>query len=205
MDLLIESRRRRVYHVAGGVQAPASYLVVDPNIGGILVNAPAFSAGLLAKLQERAALRYIFLPSHLGARDLDAWRAATGAEALAHGAERGLISGTIDVALAAGSKLSRTIDFLALPGRTPGTCAMRLRHRPAVVLFGPALSPGPSGWPTLVPAADDHSWENRVIGALGLRGLRYDYALTDRFEPGRTRLGPGADRAVASELAAALA
>jgi len=63
-----------------------------------------------------------------------------------------------------------------------------------------SCKPGDDGWPALIAHADDYSAENRLIGALGLRDQRFEYAFTDVFEPGRTRFGPGAAAAVGERL-----
>lgn len=188
---------RTIYRVPA--PPPTVYFLVDRDVGGVLVNTPPFDAALADVLVALAPVTYLFLPSRYGARDLDHWRARTGGRALAFGPEAEAI-GTVDIPLDRKSKLTRTIDFLPMSGRTSGSCAMRLRNKPGIVFFGPTLEPGPDGWPALVPHADDASYENRLIGALGLRDLRYEYAFTDVFEPGRTRFGPGADAAVREGL-----
>jgi len=96
--------------------------------------------------------------------------------------------------------LSRTVDFLPLAGRTAHTCALRSRAKPAMFFFGPALARAASGWRGLKPLADDHSYENRSLGAVGLRRLKYEYAFTDDFDPIKSRYGPGAGRAIGLEL-----
>lgn len=198
---LLELRERSIHYVRG--TRPAVYFIADRDAGGVLVNAPAFDARLLAALQALAPLAYLFLPSRRGARDLERWRAASGAESLASEAEAPAIAGTVDLPLGRGRKLTRTIDFLTLSGVTEGSCALRIRNDGGVVFFGPCLEPGADGWPTLLPHADDHSAENRLFGVLGLQDLRYAYAFTDVFEPG-TRYGPGADAAVRARLRALL-
>ena len=62
--------------------------------------------------------------------------------------------------------------------------------------FGPALQRGPEGWPAIIAGADDHSFENRLLGAIGLRWLRHDYAVTDDFALPESRWGPGASVAI---------
>lgn len=56
----------------------------------------------------------------------------------------------------------------------------------------------------LVAHADDYSLENRLIGALGLRELRFEFAFCDNCVHGRSRFGPGAAEAVQKNLAAEL-
>ncbi|QKT04981.1 hypothetical protein HUS23_05275 [Ectothiorhodospiraceae bacterium 2226] len=195
---------REIYLVAGGVDEPACYLVQDKEAGGILINTPAFDEALLAAIQAAGGARFVFLPSRLGVRDLDRWRAALEAEAMAYEPEVEAIAGSIDITLDNKSKLTRTIDFLPMSGRTRGSCALRLKNLPGVVFFGPILEPGPDGWPTLVQHADDHSFESRMFGALGLQDVTFDYAFTDDFVPGATRFGPGAAAAVNAAVHAAL-
>jgi hypothetical protein len=156
------------------------------------------------RTSPHCSLRSVFLPSARGARDLDAWHAASGAETLATEAETAAVSGTIDLALYAGRKLSRTIDFLPMSGVTAGSCALRIKTNGGVLFFGPILEPGADGWPTLVAHADDASPENRLIGALGLQDVAFEYAFTDVFEEGRSRYGPGAGDAVKGNLRRAL-
>lgn len=196
--LLVALRDRDLFHIADS--RPAAYYIADREIGGVLVNAPPFEAALLAALNTHAPLRYIFLPSARGARDLDTWRAASGAETLATESEATAIPGAIDLMLYAGRKLSRTIDFLPMSGVTAGSCALRIKTSGGVLFFGPILEPGADGWPALVAHADDASPENRLIGALGLQDIAFEYAFTDVFEEGRTRCGPGAGDAVKKGL-----
>lgn len=198
LDKLLGLRERTVYHVAG--TRPAAYYIADREAGGVLVNAPPFTAPLLAALRAIAPPAYIFLPSRRGACDLERWRASTGLETIAFEVEAAHIAGTIDLAVGGGRKLTRTIDFLPMSGVTEGSCALRIKNDGGVIFFGPILEPGPDGWPTLVPHADDCSTENRLIGALGLQDQRFEYALTDVYEPGRTRCGPGAGAAVNGRL-----
>jgi hypothetical protein len=196
--LVVALRDRDLFHIADS--RPAAYYIADREIGGVLVNAPPFEPALLDALAARAELRYIFLPSARGAQDLDAWRAASGAESLATEAETATISGTVDLVLYAGRKLSRTIDFLPMSGVTAGSCALRIKTNGGVLFCGPILEPGTDGWPALVAHTDDASPENRLIGALGLQDIAFEYVFTDVFEEGRTRYGPGAGHAVKKGL-----
>lgn len=204
MQAVLQVPGRHIYRVPTPAGVPAVYYIVDHEVGGILVNTPDYDAALHAQLEALGALKYIFLPSRLGARTLDAWRAASGAEALAYEVECSAIAGTVDIPLNNKAKLTRTIDFLPMSGRTEGSCALRLKNKPGVVFFGPILAPGEQGWPTLVENADDHSYESRLFGALGLQDVKYEYAFTDCFEPDRTRFGPGAGEAIRQEIDRAL-
>ncbi|MFO8151631.1 hypothetical protein [Thioalkalivibrio sp.] len=199
---LLELRDRRIYRV--GDHEPTVWLIDDRELGGVLVNAPPFSEATAAAIREVTALAYLFLPSRRGARDLDAWRGA-GVEVLAFEAEAPAIraaGGTVDIAFNRKQRLSRTIDFLPMAGVTEGSCALRLKNLPGVVFFGPILAPGPDGWPTLIPNADDHSWEARLFGALGVKDLKFAYAFCDRFEPGTTLYGPDADAKIKARIEA---
>lgn len=207
MQELLSLPGRRIYLVPTEADLPAVYYLVDRELDGVLINTPPFAAERLTALQGLAPLRYIFLPSRFGAHDLDAWREASGAEALAYEAEVGAIAGHIDLPVNTQTKFTRTIDFLPMSGRTEGSCALRLKNKPGVVFFGPILSPshapGADGWPSLEPMDDDHSYESRLFGALGLQDIKYEYAFTDRFEPDG-HFGPGADQAIGRAIELAL-
>ncbi|MEJ2060227.1 MAG: hypothetical protein P8Y64_07035 [Gammaproteobacteria bacterium] len=199
---LLELRDRSVYHVTG--TEPAVYYLVDQDAEGVLINTPAFDAALLDELQAIAPLKFIYLPSRHGAHELDRWREASGAETLAFQAEAPAIEGSIDIAFDTKRKFTRTIDFLPMAGVTEGACALRCRNKPGLIFFGPILAPGEDGWPTLIFSEDDHSFESRLFGALGLQDLKFDYAFTDVFVPGVTRFGPGADAAIKEAIEQAL-
>lgn len=198
MQELVAGKGRTVYHVAGGERAPAVYLIRDREAGGILVNTPPFDADLAVELAA-AGVDFLFLPSALGAADLDRWREALGAEALAGQDEVARIPGEVDRPLDGTIRLSRNIRFYAMSGRTPGTTALYFKHWPSMLFLGPVLEPGEDGWPTLAAHDDDWSWENRVMGALGLQDLRFEYVLTDRLDAA-TRIGPGAAEGVRAAL-----
>lgn len=195
---LLELFDRSVYYLEG--TRPAVFLLADREGGGVLINSPPFSAPALRSIRAVAPLKFLFFPSRLGARDVDTWREASGARSIAHPLEAGGISGAVDLVLEPDHRFSRTIEFLLMSGRTPGACALRCRNRPGIVFFGPILDPGSDGWPTLAPHGDDHSFENRVIGALALKDLRFDYGFCDGFEPGKSRFGPGADAAIRERI-----
>lgn len=196
MDVLLTLNDRVIYLVSQG--PPAVFYIADDKAGGILVNAPPFSQGVCDQLHQKAPLRYLFLPSRFGVRDLEAWKTA-GAKVLAFQEEATSIAG-IDQGVDGHDKLTRTIDFLPMAGRTRGTCGLRLRNLPGVLFLGPALMPGPSGWPELVSLPDDFSYETRLMGVFGLRDLSFEYLFTDVFVPGLTFFGPGAAAAVRAHL-----
>ncbi|MGM0476659.1 MAG: hypothetical protein ACQERR_05655 [Pseudomonadota bacterium] len=198
-------RNRAIHRLVddqGASPEPAVYYIADREAGGLLVNAPPYSPEQFEALAAVTPPQYLFLPSHLGTRDIAAWREA-GVQVIANGLEAARIPGGVDIDLDRKTRLSRTIDFLPMSGRTPGSCALRLRNKPAVVFFGPILEPGADGWPTLVLHDDDASSENRLFGVLGLQDIRYEYAFTDVFGPD-TRYGPGASDAIQNALAAVL-
>ena len=199
---VLELRDRRIYRVGDG--SPVVWLIDDRELGGILVNAPPFSNATLQAIRAVTRPAYLFLPSRRGARDLAAWHHA-GLEILAFEAEAPAIraaGGIVDIAFNRKQRLSRTIDFLPMAGATEGSCALRLKTLPGVIFFGPTLAPGPDGWPTLTPNPDDHSWEARLFGALGVKDLKFAYAFCDRFEPGKTRFGPDADAQIQRHIEA---
>lgn len=191
-ELLALSDGRRVGLVQAGV--PKSFLLLDPLAGGVLVNTPAFGATLAAALPP---VRFIVYPSARGAVDVAAWREATGACVVAGVGEP--VPGPVDERADGTIRITGRLDFLALPGATPGTIALRSKGPPGIVFFGPALSQS-AGWPALAPDAADWSWENRVIGALGIASLAFDYAFCDDYSEGVGRVGPGAAEAVARGL-----
>ena len=194
---------RAVYHLTG--PGPAAFYLVLDGVGGVLVNLPPYDAVLQAGLDALAPIRVIFLPSHRGARDAARWREATGAPAAAYGDEGARVAGGVDIALDRGWRLTREVDFLPLAGRTAGSCAMRVKRRPVILFAGPALDRQPTGWPGITAHPDDDSFENRLLGAVGLRHLRFDYVFTDDFDPALSRIGPQAAVAVRHHLDAALA
>lgn len=195
MERLLAWPDRSVWLVEVG--PPAVYYLVDHAAGGVLINAPAFSPVIHETLCRHAEPRYLFLPSRLGARDLASWR-ALGVRVLVSAQEEGVAEA--DLRVDAQHKLTRTIDFMALPGRTRGTCALRLKNLPGALFIGPALAIGDSGWPELIPAPDDYSYESRLIGAVELAGQAFDYLFTDTFVPGGSHWGPGAAHALRAHI-----
>ena len=198
MQLLYESFDRSVYYLPGS--CPAVFFLADKEGGGILINSPCYTPELLLILNAVMPLKFIFYPSHFGAVDVLAWRSASGAQTMAYGHEARRIEGTIDLVLDRENRFSRTIDFLPMSGRTESSCALRCKNKPGLIFFGPILSQGPSGWPTLIAQPDDYSFENRLFGVLGLQDIKFDYAFTDNFNPHTSQFGPGADIAIQREL-----
>ncbi|MDR3391940.1 MAG: hypothetical protein P4L77_09415 [Sulfuriferula sp.] len=199
MQLLFESFDRAVYYLPGS--RPAVFFLADKEGGGILINSPAYTPQLLAEINAVMPLKFVFYPSHFGAVDVDAWREAAGAQSMAYGHEVRRISGTVDIVLDRENRFSRTIDFLPMSGRTESSCALRCKNKPGMVFFGPILSQGDSGWPTLIEQVDDYSFENRMFGTLGLQDVKFEYAFIDDFDPLTSHYGPGADVAIQRELA----
>lgn len=200
---LLNLPTRRVFLVSAPDAAgePACFLLVDPLAGGILVNAPQFSVALCDELAAVAGLRFLFLPSARGARAAAQWR-GTGVRVIASVEEAPLVGAHVDQRVDRKTRLTRDIDFLPMSGRTPGACALRVKARPGIVFFGPILDH--RDWPALVAHADDYSYENRVIGALGVQDLRFEFAFCDNYVHGRSRFGPGASSAIRANLAAEL-
>ncbi|HUW28498.1 MAG TPA: hypothetical protein VMV97_07800 [Sulfuriferula sp.] len=203
MQKLYESFDRSVYYLPG--THPAVFFLADKEGGGILVNSPVFSAEILAQINAIMPLKFIFYPSHLGAQDVEAWRSASAAQTMAYGHEARCIAGKVDIVLERENRFSRTIDFLPMSGRTESSCALRCKNKPGLIFFGPILSCGASGWPTIIAQPDDYSFENRLFGALGLQDVKFDYAFTDDFDPLTSRFGPEADIAIRDEIEHALA
>jgi hypothetical protein len=197
---LLELAGRAVWYLPGSV--PACFLLVDARAGGILLNSPPFDARVVEVVERVAKVRYLFFPSRFGAIDVAQWRAALAARTIAAAEECAAIDGPIDEAIDGSVRIHGRLDFLALSGRTRGTCALRSKMDPAIVFFGPALDHG--DWPQLVAHADDDSYENRVIGAIALQDLRFEFAFCDNYVHGRSRFGPGAALAVRANLATAL-
>lgn len=200
MIRLLDVAGREVWYLAA--TAPASFLLVDERAEGILVNSPPYQAELVEAVQRVARVRFIFYPSRHGAADVAQWRSACKARTIGAVGEVAAIPGRIDEVIDGSVRIHGRLDFLALPGRTRGTCALRSRIEPAIVFFGPALDH--SDWPSLVAHDDDDSYENRLIGALGLRDLAFEFGFCDNYSHGHSRFGPGASRAIAAGLAAVL-
>ena len=203
MQKLYESFDRSVHYLPG--THPAVFFLADKEGGGILINSPIFTPETLAQINTIMPLKFIFYPSHLGAQDVDAWRSASAAQTMAYGHEARHISGKTDIVLDRENRFSRTIDFLPMSGRTESSCALRCKNKPGLIFFGPILSCGVSGWPTIIAQPDDYSFENRLFGALGLQDVKFDYAFTDDFDPLTSHFGPGADIAIRNEVERALA
>jgi hypothetical protein len=188
---------RRVLLLPGG--PPCSFLLVDPVAGGVLVNTPRFDE---ARARALPPVQVIVLTSALGARDVEAWRTATGARTVAGVGEP--VEGPVDLRADGTIRITGRLDFLGVSGVTPGTIALRSKGPPAIVFFGPALSHR-GGWPVLVRGETDWDWENRVIGAVGIASLAFEYAYCDDYIHGESLGGPGADRQVAAALDTLLA
>ena len=198
MKKLLEVFDRSVYYLEG--TKPAVFLLADKEGGGILINTPIFSSELLSMVNAVMPLKFIFYPSHFGARDVDQWRKESGAQTIAYGHETKKIAGKIDLVLERENRFSRTIDFLPMSGRTESACALRCKNKPGIIFFGPILECGVTGWPTLVQHDDDYSYENRLFGSLGLKDVKFEYAFTDDFVLNESLYGPGADKAIQAEL-----
>jgi glyoxylase-like metal-dependent hydrolase (beta-lactamase superfamily II) len=197
MTRLVELVRSfdRSVHFVDLPARPAVFYLADREAGGILVNTPAFAPQLLAALEAVAPPRFVFLPSRFGAVGLEAWREA-GLRLVAHGAECAAIPAPVDIVVEPDLRFTRTIDFLPMPGRTPGSCALRCRNKPGFVFFGPILDYDQEGRLSLQPHGDDADFDARLLGALALGDARFEYGFCDSFRPGHSRYGPAADQAV---------
>jgi len=196
-------RRFRAWLRAGGAPAVARDAALGlwgHSQGGVIALLAALDDPAVGAVATWSAPAH---PDHYTARQKRAWREA-GAKIIASRDELVHCRVVVDVALDRGWRFTRAMDFLPMAGRTPGTCALRCKQKPAIIFFGPALSREPSGWPGVEPLPDDDSYENRLLGAVGLRALRYEYAFTDDFDPVKSRYGPGAGRGIARELERAL-
>lgn len=198
MKKLLEVFDRSVFYLDG--TSPAVFLLADKEGGGILINTPAFSRELLDKINAVMPLKYIFYPSYFGAQDVEVWRSKSGAQTIAYGHEAKKINGVVDLILDRENRFSRTIDFLPMSGRTESTCALRCKNKPGMVFFGPILECGESDWPTLIQHDNDYSYENRLFGSLGLKDIKFDYAFTDDFVPGKSQFGPKASEFIQVNL-----
>jgi len=201
LHLLLEIPQRKIYFI-DQASSCASFLIVDEKIGGILVNAPGFSKGLLEDITAVCTPKFLFLPSHLGATDadIDEWKNHTSLEVIAHEIETPLISSPVDISINHKTKLSRTIDFVPMAGRTPGSCALYLKNLPGILFFGPILSIGNGAWPDLIPQANDFSFESRMFGALGLKDIKFEYAFTDDFSLQSVNFGDSACQAICDNI-----
>lgn len=188
---LLDIPQRKIFYIPQ-TQQPASFLIIDDKAGGILINTPVFSEALMESICKITKINYIFLPSKFGAHSLQQWKSATRAETIAHELEANEIEPSLDITVNHKTKLTRTMDFVPMGGRTPGTCALYLKNLPGVLFLGPALSTGKSNWPELIENVDDSSFEARLFGVLGLKDLKYDYAFTDDFDIRKSKYGPDA-------------
>lgn len=197
---ILDIPQRKIFYVTPQNDEPAAFLIIDDKAGGILINTPAFSDALLKNILELTPLNFIFLPSKFGAQSLKQWKIATNAESIAHEIEASSIDSPIDITVNHKTKLTRTMDFVPMAGRTKGSCALFLKNLPGVLFLGPTLSTDKSGWPALVQQDDDASFETRMFGVLGLKELKYDYVFTDDFRLNRNKFGPSASTEVTKNI-----
>jgi len=199
LTLLLDIPQRKIFHIEQKAK-PACFLIVDHKAGGILVNTPDFSEPLLKELTKQSDIDYLFFPSKFGCHDLQEWKTATGAESIAHELEADAITPDIDLKVNHKTKLTRTMDFVPMGGRTKGSCALFLKNLPGILFLGPTLSVGENQWPALIENDDDESFESRMFGVLGLKDLKYDYVFTDDFDPDASKFGPGASEQVSQNI-----
>ncbi len=198
-ELVLSLPQRQIFYLTGSL--PAVYYLHDAEVGGVLINTPTFDNKVLEAITALGGLAFIFYPSFFGVHDFLAWKSHSKAEVLANPLELATLGLKPDIALDRQSKLTRTIDFLPMSGRTVGSMAMRLKNQPAVIFFGPILSPNAEGVLSLVPQANDYSWENRVFGSLGLQDLAFEYAFSDIFAKNQVHYGPNASVKIHQALA----
>ena len=175
-----------------GDNSAASFFISDADAGGILVNAPAFSLALIKQLEALADINFLFLPSVFGAKDLEQWHENVSPEILCHENEERYIDFSPLTVVNNKTKLTRTIEFVTLPGRTQGTCALYLKNKPGVLFLGPAMSCNETFWPVIESNEDDFDYENRLLSALNIKNLKYAYAFCDDFNLGFSSFGPNA-------------
>lgn len=200
LTTVLKLANRIIYYLAEDENThPAVFLIVDKEIGGILINTPEYNE-LNKENLSKFNINYIFLPSFYGANNLEEWKRFTNAELLAHENESRHIETTIDIPVTEKSKLTRTIDFLPIPGRTSGSCALYLKNLPGIIFFGPILQCNKSGWPDLIQHDDDFNFETRLFSALGLKDLKYQYAFTDDYDPSSSQTGPSAGEKIARNV-----
>jgi len=192
---ILDIPQRKIFYITEN-PGPASFLIVDDKAGGVLVNTPIFSKALLEQITHLTPVNFLFLPSKLGAKHLDQWKSATKADAISHEIEASAIGPLVDITVNHKTKLTRTMDFVPMAGRTSGTCALFLKNLPGVLFLGPALSSANHNWPALVEHSDDSCFENRIFGILGLKELKYDYVFTDDFNLKTSKFGPKASTEV---------
>jgi len=201
---VLDIPQRKIFYIADSL-TPASFLIIDDKAGGILINCPTYSEALLKEIESQGKIDYIFLPSRFGTESLQQWKAATNAESIAHEIEADNIHHPIDIRVNHKTKLTRTMDFVPMAGRTGGTCALFLKNLPGVIFLGPALSiekkvMAEKNWPSLIENTDDASFETRMFGVLGLKDLKYDYVFTDDFNMQTCQYGPNASIEVGKNI-----
>lgn len=193
INLLLKTSQRQIYHLYDMINnQPAVFLILDKEVGGILVNTPSYNESTKTLL-DSFKINYIFLPSHFGAIDTMQWKNLTGAKLLAHENATHLINDNIDFPVNEKTKLTRTIDFLPIAGRSPGSCGLFLKNLPGIIFFGPTLQRLANGWPGIVQSADDFDFEARLFSSLNLKDLKFQYAFTDDFDTNKSLTGPEAD------------
>jgi hypothetical protein len=198
-QLLLDLPDRRIYYLADPRQSAAVFLLDDNDAGGVLINTPPKTQTNKIALKQ-FEIDYIFLPSHFGAHDLNFWRDTLNARTMADASEVTRIDGDIDIKIERKQKLTRKIYFILMSGRTQGTTALLCKNKPGVIFLGPALEHSSNGWPTLIQHENDASFENRLIGALGLQDVKFNYAFCDNFTLTQSQFGPDADRAIQNEF-----
>jgi len=191
LKLLLDLPQRSIYYIDQD-ERPACFLIIDNKGGGILVNSPIYSSLLFSEINLLTSIKSIFLPSKFGAKSVNDWRKATDVKIISHENEAASIPIPIDFKINHKTKLTRTIDFVPMAGRTHGTCALFLKNIPGVLFLGPSLSIGKNHWPMLIQNEDDISFETRMFGILGLKDLKFEYVFTDDFDFNTSQYGKNA-------------
>jgi len=193
---ILEISNRQIFLLTDATEKfPATFIIRDKEVGGIMINTPTYTKHHI-DLIPNFDINYIFLPSYLGAHDLQQWKDCTNAEIIAHENECSLINFPIDISVNQKTKLTRTIDFVPIAGRTQGSCALYLKNLPGIIFFGPILQSQENKWPRIIQKPTDYNYESRLFSALSIKDLKYQYAFTDDFHFGVSKFGPNADKAI---------
>lgn len=192
LPILLSTPQRTIHLVAEQQDSqPAIFLVQDKEIGGVLINSPPFIPEYQSILKPHE-VNFIFLPSYFGANDISHWKSELNAEVLCHENEAVNIAEEVNITVNQKTKLSRTIDFIPIGGRTAGSCALFIKNLPGIIFFGPILQRGEDGWPSMKAQADDFSYESRLFSALGIKDLKFEHAFLDDYRINLSKTGPNA-------------
>jgi len=106
----------------------SSYLIHRPG-GGVMVDSPRFSAGLLRRLRERGGVRTLFLTHRDDVADHARWARELGCERVLHEGDVGRGTRDVERRLQGREAIPLAPDLLAIPvpGHTPGSAALLFR------------------------------------------------------------------------------